>query len=127
MKTGIVCMFMLAAPLAGCAQYFQYSQYNFTDLRVNPAIAASSDYASVNFIFRNQSTGAADVQLKSSMLSAVYPLLSKRSGKRWSGIGISFMDDRSGGIFSVQEASVSYALNIFLSGFQSLSLGFKGL
>ena len=120
-------MLMLAAPMVGCTQYFQYSQYQLTDLRVNPAMAASSDHASVSFIFRNQSTGAADVQLKSSMLSAVYPFLSKRSGKRWSGIGISFMDDRSGGIFSVQEASISYALNIFLSRFQSLSLGFKGL
>ena len=118
---------MLLTPLIGGAQYFQFSQYNFTDLRVNPAMAGSSDHASVALVFRNQSTGAAEVQLKSSMLAAVYPFLSTRSGKRWSGIGVSFMDDRSGGIFSVQEASLSYAVNIFLSRFQSLSLGFKGL
>jgi type IX secretion system PorP/SprF family membrane protein len=127
MKKYIIGVLMLATPLPGAAQYFQYSQYNFTDPRVNPAMVASSDHASLAFIFRNQSTGATEVQLKSSMLSAVYPFLNKRSSKRWSGMGVSFMDDRSGGIFSVQEASISYAINIFLSRFQSLSLGFKAL
>lgn len=120
-------MLMIAAPLMGVAQYFQYSQYNFTPLRINPAMASTSDYASATFIFRNQSTGAPDVQMKSSMLSAIYPLISQRTGKRWSGVGVSFMEDRSGGIFSAHEASVSYAINVFLNRFQMLALGFKAL
>jgi type IX secretion system PorP/SprF family membrane protein len=127
MKVYVLFVFLLAAPLLASAQYFQYSQYNFTDQRINPAMVASSDHASVGFIFRNQNTGAPDIRLKSSMVSAAYPFLNRRSGKRWSGLGVSLMDDRSGGIFSLQEASLSYALNVFLSRFQSLSLGFKGL
>ena len=113
MKVYVLFVFLLAAPLLASAQYFQYSQYNFTDQRINPAMVAASDYASVGFIFRNQNTGAPDIRLKSSMVSAAYPFLNRRSGKRWSGLGVSLMDDRSGGIFSLQEASVSYALNVF--------------
>lgn len=118
---------ILIMPFTGATQYFQYSQYEFTDQRINPAMVASSDYASVSFIFRNQSTGAPDINLKSNMISGAYPFLSARNGRRWSGVGLSLMDDRSGGIFSMQEISVSYAINVSLNRFQSLSLGFKGL
>ena len=118
---------MLMIPLSATAQYFQFSQYNFTDQRVNPAMVSSSDYATAEAIFRNQTTGASEIQLRSSSLSAVYPFLSGKTGKRWSGIGLSFLDDRSGGIFAAQEASLSYAVNVFLSRYQFLSLGFKGL
>ena len=112
-------------PLGVEGQYFQYSQHNFTDQRVNPAMVSSSDYASASIIFRNQRTGG-DISLKSSMLSAVYPFLGS-NGKRWSGLGVSLMDDRSGGIFAVQEAALSYAINVYVSRFQFLSLGLKGL
>ncbi len=107
-------------------QYFQYSQYNYASQRVNPASVASSDYASVGLLFRQQGTGG-DINLKSSLISAVYPLLSKATGRRWSGIGITAMDDRAGGIFNTREASLSYAINAYLSRFQTLSLGIKGL
>jgi type IX secretion system PorP/SprF family membrane protein len=116
----------LASVSGARAQYFQYSQYNFTAQRVNPAYVAASDYAYADFIHRNQSTGG-DFNLKSTMVSFSYPLLSRRDGHRWSGIGVSILDDRSGGIFSTREASLSYAVNVFLSRFQSLTLGFKGL
>jgi type IX secretion system PorP/SprF family membrane protein len=111
---------------AASAQYFQYSQYNFSEQRINPAIVASSDYASLGLLYRNQAAGG-NINLKSSLFSAAYPLMSHKTGMRWSGVGVSLMDDRSGGIFSTQEMSLSYAVNIFLSRFQSLSLGFKGL
>lgn len=127
MKRLPILLVILIIPFTGVAQYFQYSQYEFTDQRINPAMVASSDYASVSFIFRNQSTGAPDINLKSNMVSGAYPFLSRKNGRRWSGIGMTLIDDRSGGIFSMQEVSVSYAINIFLSRFQSLSLGFKGL
>lgn len=108
------------------AQYFQFSQYNFTGHRVNPAYVASSDYALADFIYRRQGAGG-DVNLRSTMASATYPLLNRRNGQRWAGLGVSLLDDRAGGIFSTREASVSYAVNIFLSKFQTLTLGFKGL
>ena len=55
--------------------------------------------------------------------------MQSKEGRRWSGIGISMMDDRSGqaGIFNTQEVAVSYAGNVSLAKFQSLSLGIKVL
>lgn len=127
MKVRLTLFLTVMVAFAVRAQYFQYSQYNFTDQRVNPAMVASSDYASVGFIFRDQNTGASDIGLKTSMVSVAYPFLNGRTGQRWSGLGLALMDDRSGGIFATQEASLSYAINIFLSRLQFLSLGFKGL
>lgn len=121
----IISLLIIAFPVYVRGQYFQYSQYNFTGQRVNPATVSSSDYAAVGFIYRNQGT-AADIHVNSSTASASYPFFNS-NGKRWSGVGLSMMDDRSGGIFSVQEASLSYAINVFLSRLQFLSLGVKGL
>jgi type IX secretion system PorP/SprF family membrane protein len=121
----VVLLFTLIACEA-TGQYFQFSQYNFTSQRVSPTAPATSDYASVGFIYRNQGTGS-DIKLNTNVLSASYPLISRNSGKRWSGIGVTVMDDRSGGIFNIQEASVSYAINVFLNRFESVALGFKGL
>ncbi len=126
-KKILLAILIIAIPLLARGQYFQFSQYNFTGQRINPGLVSSSDYASVDLVFRNQSTGANDIHLKSSILSAAYPLINGRTGKRWSGVGISLMDDRSGGIFAVQEASLAYAVNVFLSRSEFLSLGFRGL
>jgi type IX secretion system PorP/SprF family membrane protein len=126
MRITVILCLIAAFPLESKGQYFQYSQYNFTDQRINPGMVASSNFASAAFIFRQQGTGG-DIQLKSTMVSVVYPFLKRRDGKRWSGLGLSLMDDRSGGIFTVQEASLSYAINVFLNRYQFLSLGFKGL
>jgi len=109
------------------AQYFQFSQYNFTPQRINPAQVASSDYASLSFDYRNQATEGG-FHLNSNILNASYPLVGK-NGNRWSGVGISLMDDRSGqaGIFNTQEIALSYAVNVNIAKFQSLSLGVKAL
>ncbi len=125
-KRLLTILLLLAVVSTASAQYFQYSQYNFTGQRVNPAYVAASDYALANFIYRHQGAGG-DINLRSTMASASYPLLSRRDGRRWSGVGVSLLDDRSGGIFSTREASLSYAVNIFLSRYQTLTLGFKGL
>ncbi|NJM24977.1 MAG: PorP/SprF family type IX secretion system membrane protein [Bacteroidia bacterium] len=108
------------------AQHFQFSQYNFTPQRINPAMVSTSNYASVGLLYRNQGTGGG-FNLNSTFLSASYPFISRRGGVRWSGVGISLMDDRSGGYFNVQEAALSYAINVPLSKYQTLSLGAKGL
>jgi type IX secretion system PorP/SprF family membrane protein len=126
MRIIIVLIFIIAVDRTAWGQYFQFSQYNFTDQRINPASVASSPNASVDIIYRSQSA-AGDVKLKSAMVSATYPLISRQTGLPWSGIGVSVMDDRSGGIFQLQEASLSYAVRISLTRFQSLSLGMKSL
>jgi type IX secretion system PorP/SprF family membrane protein len=109
------------------AQYFQFSQYDFTPQRVNPAIIGNSSFATMRLLYRNQST-AAGFHLTSSNLDGTFPLINKR-GIRWGGLGISFMDDRSGyaGIYNTQEFTVSYAVNVKVQRYQTISLGAKGL
>lgn len=113
---------VLATVSAG-AQHFQFSQYEFSPLRVNPARVASTDFAQLAFIYRRQGTDGG-FNLKSNSLTAMYPFIS-RKGKRWSGIGLSLLDDRTGqaGIFVTQEAGLAYAINISPAVDQSLSLG----
>lgn len=114
---------LVAMTVQAGAQHFQFSQYNFAPQRINPALVASSNGAQAAFLYRNQNTDGG-FRLSSNSLNIMYPLLS-REGKRWSGIGLSFLDDRSGkaGIFVTQEVGVSYAVNIALRSDQSLSLG----
>ena len=127
MKVALSLILVLAATWNGYAQYFQFSQYNFTNQRINPAVVASSNYAEASLINRNQSTGGG-FHLNSNFFNASYPLLN-RKGLRWSGFGISLMDDRAGqtGLFSTQEISLAYALSIPVSSGASLSLGLRGL
>lgn len=119
----IVTGFLFLCSCSALAQYFQFSQYNFTPQRINPAYVASSDYALLSAVYRNQSTQGG-FHLNSTILNVSYPLISARRG-RWSGIGLSFMDDRSGnaGIFNTQEAALSYAINLNLAAQQTISFG----
>lgn len=127
MKRIIVTTLFICWIKTSVAQYFQFSQYNFTPQRINPAQVANSDYATLSFDYRNQSTEGG-FHLTSNILNVSYPFIS-RTGQRWSGIGLTFMDDRSGqaGIFNTQEAGLSYTLNVSLSKYQSISLGVKAL
>lgn len=126
MKSLFAMLIVLPAPFITKGQYFQYSQYNFTQSRVNPGLVAAHDYASAQLIFRNQSTGG-DFHLKSAMLSLSQPFLNRRDGTIWSGLGLTFMDDRWGGVYNTQEVSLSYAVRVRLSRFQFINLGFRGL
>ena len=62
------------------AQYFQFSQYNFTSQRVNPATLGTSRYASFDVDYRNQKTGG-DFNLSSNFISVAYPLLNQHQMK----------------------------------------------
>lgn len=108
------------------AQSFQFSQYNFTQQRINPAAVSMSDYARAAIDYRNQST-AGDFNLNSTYLELSYPLIASNGGKRWSGLGVSFLDDKAGqsGLFKISEIGLSYAVNVFLSENQTLNLGFR--
>ncbi|MCU0397447.1 MAG: PorP/SprF family type IX secretion system membrane protein [Cyclobacteriaceae bacterium] len=127
-RTLLAVLLFMTLFLPAQAQYFQFSQYNFTGPRVNPASVALTDYASASFIYRHQSTGS-DFAISSSMFSASYPLLNRKTKQRWGGLGITMLDDRSGtaGIFTTQEATASYASSIFISKRQSIALGVKAL
>lgn len=124
-RLALLILFLLGA-IALHAQYFQFSQYNFTQQRVNPAWIGTNKYMSASLISRSQSTGG-DFSIHSNQLSLQRPLLNRSTGRPWSGIGVTFLDDRSGGVFRTEEITVSYAVNIRLSRYRILSLGFKGL
>jgi type IX secretion system PorP/SprF family membrane protein len=83
-------------------------------------------YMALSLDSRSQKTGG-DFNINSNFVSLSYPFLNRSTGRAWSGLGISMMDDRSGGIYQSQEAAISYAVNIRLSRYQILSVGFKGL
>ena len=119
--------FLMLCVVTVQAQYFQFSQYNFTGQRINPATVAISDYASASFLYRHQPTDGG-FSLNSNFLNASYPIIA-RNGTRWSGIGISFMDDRSGkqAIFQTQETALSYAVNVPIARGQTVSMGGKVL
>lgn len=122
----ILILFCLLTGKNVSAQYFQFSQFNFAKARVNPAMIATTRYASASILSRTQNT-AGDFAISSNFLSLVYPLVNRSTGKPGSGIGITMMDDRSQGIFSNQEVTLNYAINARLSKYATLSFGFKGL
>jgi type IX secretion system PorP/SprF family membrane protein len=123
---GVLFMFVASHSHLATAQYFQYSQYNFTEQRINPAMTARTRYASATLDSRNQKTGG-DFSIRSNFVELSFPFLNSSTGQPWSGIGISFHDDRSGGIFETQEAALSYAVHIYGSQLKSLSFGMKVL
>jgi len=77
-------------------------------------------------LYRNQRTGG-NFSINSNLLSAEYPLLNRSTGRPWSGIGLSMMADQTASIFKTYEISMSYAVHLQLSRYQSLSFGAKGL
>ncbi len=126
LKRNLLLALFLSLGTALQAQYFQYSQYNFTQQRINPAMIGLSRYASVSLDYRHQKTGS-DFPLNSNFIAFDYPLLNSSTGKPWSGLGITLHNDKATGIFKTQEAAISYAIHITLSRWQTLSLGVKAL
>lgn len=122
----LVLIFCVGITSTSRAQYFQFSQYNFSQQRINPALVGNTRYATLSLLSRNQKTGG-DFNIMSNFVSGTYPLLNRSTGKPWSGIGVTIMDDRSGGIFKTQEAALSYAMHLRLDRFRTLSVGFKGV
>lgn len=119
-QRGLIATILIGLFSPSHAQYFQFSQYNFSQQRINPALVGNTRYTTVSLLSRTQKTGG-DFNIMSNFLSATYPLLNSSTGKPWSGIGITVMDDRSGGIFKTQEAALSYAMHLRIDRFQSLS------
>jgi type IX secretion system PorP/SprF family membrane protein len=130
-KKGIFIIMLLVLQITGAsvrAQYFNFSQTSFSEQRINPAHVARSDYAVASFLYRQQ-TAAEDFQIKSSFASLSMPFIKPNGGSRWSGIGLTFLDDRSGqnGIFQVQEIGLSYAIRVKIARNQSLYYGIRAM
>ena len=117
---------MICAHTEVKGQSYQFTQYDFTSQRVNPGMIGTTNYAELDLDSRTQKTGG-DFNIFSNYFAVSYPLLNQSTGLPWSGIGISVLDDRSGGFFSTQEVAASYALNLRLSRYQLLSFGVRGM
>ena len=125
----LLILFFLACliVMTGTAQRYQYSQYNYALMRVNPASISLSDYAIVSSIYRSQQS-VTDVQLNSLFLSAKYPIIARNGGSRWSSVGVSFAQDNAGldGVFETDELGLTYAFNFDLTNNQTFNVGFTG-
>ena len=108
------------------AQYFQYTQYNFTPQRVNPAMVGLTRYATASTNYRHQQTGG-DFAINSNFVNLAYPLLNSSTGVPWSGIALSLHNDQSAGIFKTQEIALGYAVHVRISRYQTFSFGAKAL
>jgi type IX secretion system PorP/SprF family membrane protein len=122
----IISLFLVNC-LHSFAQHINFSQYHHTPFNVNPGMIASSDDISVTFSHRNQQYSS-DLQLQSSVLTATFPLLYRKSGYRWGAVGISAINDESNSvdILKTQGISGTVAYNLHFTRFSYLSLGIQG-
>jgi type IX secretion system PorP/SprF family membrane protein len=114
----------LSCYFSSFAQDFQYSLYHFTPLNLNPAMVAADDDQDASFIYRAQKLGN-EIGLRSNQLNITHPLISKRG--RWAGIGLLVSDDRAGesSFFIKQSIAASFAYNLYLNKFTTLSFGMQ--
>lgn len=113
---------LLALPLS--AQDVLFSQYRISPWQVNPAeVSASSDWRAVAH-YRSQRM-AGDVGFRSTQFSVARPLFWGK--RRYAGVGLSILDDRSGevGWFRFQRVGLSLAHDVPVTGRQRISLGLQ--
>jgi type IX secretion system PorP/SprF family membrane protein len=106
------------------AQQFNFSQFSFTDQRVNPALVGIGNYWRFTGIHRQQNTGP-QFDIKSTSISAAYPLVAPGRGRTLGGCGLTFLDDKAGEgkAFKTQEVGLSYAMQVRTARYQQLALG----
>lgn len=117
-------LFILAGFVHG--QSFQFSQYNISPTRVNPAWLGLTSYTTGELLYRRQKTGG-DLPITTQYAATSYPFLRQSTGTAWSGVGLSFLNDQSQQIFKTQEINVSAATNVQTGKYEFLSLGFSGV
>ncbi len=106
------------------AQQFNFSQYSFTDQRINPALVGIGNYWKFGGIHREQKTGP-DFDILSTSISASYPFVKANNAGTFGGLGITLLDDKAGSskAFKVQEVGLSYAMQVRTGINQQLALG----
>ncbi len=119
----LLLIFMALSEIAK-GQYFQFSQYNFTEQRINPTQLAFYDYAMVTLDYRHQKV-ADNFNIQSAFLSSNYTFRRKKGARL--GIGISLLDDRAGeaGIFRTTMLGLNIASAIPIAKSQWLGMGVK--
>jgi len=112
---------LLMIPLAGiiAQQDAQYTQWMFNKLSINPAYAASSDYACISCLHRSQWVGLEGAPVSQSLNLRV-PLYKKNVG-----LGLSINHDQIGPTNSWQFSGI-YAYRFNFENQHKLSVGLQG-
>lgn len=109
------------------AQVSNFSQYHLTPVYTSPAESGMTDYLQVMTHYRKQSL-TADQGYENLALSATYPLRYRNDGKRFGGISLGLMNERSGslGLFKDESIRAGYAYNWQVGTLHYISVGMQG-
>ncbi|MGD1843101.1 MAG: PorP/SprF family type IX secretion system membrane protein [Thermonemataceae bacterium] len=112
----------------GYSQGFYYSQFHQTPLLTNPAMVASDDLLKLDLRYRSQSIGPGGQAFITPVFSGIYPMVSKKTGKRWGGIGGMIMQDEAGlgGVLQTTGGALAFAYNFNIKPGNYISVGVQG-
>lgn len=106
------------------AQVPNYTQYNQSVLFTNPSLVGTKSEASITAQYRGQEMAAGD-KSTNTLLTGLYPLFNKTTGRRQGGLGFSFVHDIKGQNENLvlQGLAATYAYNLALTNRDYLSFG----
>lgn len=127
---GILIILLWMSSLQSRAQSdFNMAQFQNTPLLTNPGMVAMDNDIRLFLNYRNQ-PNATEENFITTMITGVYPLINRKKGKRWGGIGAAFLNDKSGQFLKTNGGLASFAYNVGISqgkhGNSFLSLGIQG-
>lgn len=107
------------------AQDLTFSQYHYTPFLTNPGMLGTNQDMQLMFNYRRQQLEAGE-SFNSPMLSFLYPLTSKSTGRHWGGVGVSVISDNAAGFLKTNGAVLGFAYNFDVGGNSKISLGGQG-
>jgi type IX secretion system PorP/SprF family membrane protein len=102
-----------------------FSQFHYTPFLTNPGMIASSSDVQLMFNYRRKQVEAGQ-SFDTPMVSFLYPLTSKATGKHWGGVGLTVISDNAAGFLKTNGVMAGYAHRFSLgSGNSYLNLGLQ--
>ncbi len=126
-KTTIYCLLLIGLPVLSCAQETYFTQTHTVPLQINPAQVAVDNKAALMLDYRQQQF-LEDVSLQTTVFTGKFPLISKETNRRWGGVGITLLNDRSSDhqLFQRTQFEAAFAYNFTLAPHTYLSWGTQG-
>lgn len=81
--------------LTGRAQQYFYTLNQYAPLLYNPAVTAKDNDASISFLNRRTEI-APGLNYQNNAVNGKYPFINSKNGKRYGGIGLSFLEKNTG-------------------------------
>ena len=122
-----VALCWIAAPSQALAQDVNFSMFHLSHMQTNPAMIASSNQTKLMLNGRRRYIGGTINSYDTYTFSAMHPFVNKE-GKRWGGIGLSFLTDivGEGGLLRTNGVSLGFAYNFNLPKKHYISIGGQG-